>query len=361
MDSTYEEEIVQDDDCQYDSSLDSGEEKIRLRHFYPSRQKLLFVRELLRSYQAMLDGDNSFARMFNVPLMSDVLAERITRLFSESRPKVLEACNHDINWVDVIRECLVEVKRHDNGMYQYYLPKRKALVEMSEFDHCLVLSGIPRQLVHPKSHPSDVQAERSTLELLAKEISSWNDIILNRKYIVWLVINKDILGNVTDKLTKLEESHITPSTSQASQIIPTEESDEVNKLARPTCETSADASDTAVQSKLEHNKHFPYSRRWTTEQKARLPRWFKSRSHLPEKEVELHFKHDFGHSRTFAAIQAKLYEVGAGKLRRNKKEEHRHNRVAVEIGPAPAIGPSRTSISSKPPGEVGIYDAASTT
>lgn len=67
-------------------------------------------------------------------------------------------------------------------------------------------------------------------------------------------INKDMLGNVTDKLTKLEESHITPSTSQASQIIPTEESDEVNKLARPTCETSADASDTAVQSKLEHNK-----------------------------------------------------------------------------------------------------------
>lgn len=188
MDSSYEEEILEDDNRQYDSSLDSGEEKIRLRHFYPSRQKLLFVRELLRSYQARLDGDNSFARMFNVPLMSDVLAERIARLFSESRPKVLEACNDDINWVDVVRECLVEVKRHDNGMYQYYLPKRKALVEMSEFDHCLVLSGIPRQLVHPKSHPSDVQAERRTLELLAKEISSWNDIILNRKYIMWLVV-----------------------------------------------------------------------------------------------------------------------------------------------------------------------------
>lgn len=87
MDSSYEEEIVQDDDCQYDSSLDSGEEKIRLRHFYPSRQKLLFVRELLRSYQAMLDGENSFARMFNVPLMSDVLVERITRLFVNHAPR----------------------------------------------------------------------------------------------------------------------------------------------------------------------------------------------------------------------------------------------------------------------------------
>jgi hypothetical protein len=41
--------------------------------------------------------------------------------------------------------------------------------------------------------------------------------------------------------------------------------------------------------------------------------------HLPEKEIELQFKQYFGHSRTFAAIQAKLYEVGAGKLRRKKK------------------------------------------
>ncbi|KAJ6033856.1 pectate lyase superfamily protein domain-containing protein [Penicillium canescens] len=352
MDHGHEnKEVEEDDNNQYDSTLGPCEEQVRLRHFYPSRQKLLFVLEILRSYQAMLHGDNSFARFFNVPLMSDVLAERIVSLFSEARPKILEACNHDINWADVVRERLFEVKRHENGKYQYYLPKRKALVEMSEFDHCLILSGIPRQLVHPKSHSSDVQAERSTLELIAKEIASWNDILSNLNE-----INKDILGKVAGKLRKLGESHSTPCSSQASQPIPTYESNEVNPHARTASEASAEASGAAIQSKFGNNKLFPYGRRWTAEQKACLPRWFESRAHLPEKEIELEFKQDFGHSRTFAAIQAKLYEVGAGKLRRKRKEEHRQNKIPVEISPAPAIDPFRSSIPSRSTPEAEVFD-----
>ena len=175
-------EIVENDGTQqYDSSRESCEEKIRLRHFYPSRQRLLFVRELLRSYQAMLQEDNSFARAYNVPLMSDVLAEKVVRLFSEARPKILEACHDDVSWVDIVRERSIEVKRHDSGKYQYFLPNRRVLLEISEFDHSLILSGIPRQLIHPKSHPNDVQAERNTLDLMAKELSSWNDILVKRK------------------------------------------------------------------------------------------------------------------------------------------------------------------------------------
>jgi hypothetical protein len=44
----------------------------------------------------------------NVPLMSDILAEKISHLFSDSRPHILEIeerdYNHDITWIDVIRE-----------------------------------------------------------------------------------------------------------------------------------------------------------------------------------------------------------------------------------------------------------------
>ena len=175
-------EVMENDGTQqYDSSRESCEEKIRLRHFYPSRQRLLFVHELLWSYQTMLQRDNSFARVFNVPLVSDVLAAKVARLFSEARPKVLEAYHEDVSWVDVVREGSIEVKRHDSGKYQYFLPKRRVLLEMTEFDHSLILSGIPRQLIHPRSHPSDVQAERNTLDLMAKELSSWNDIIVERK------------------------------------------------------------------------------------------------------------------------------------------------------------------------------------
>ena len=36
--------------------------------------------------------------------MSDALAQRMTCLFTDPRPKILEACGEDICWVDMVRE-----------------------------------------------------------------------------------------------------------------------------------------------------------------------------------------------------------------------------------------------------------------
>jgi hypothetical protein len=60
-------------------------------------------------------------------------------------------------------------------------------------------------------------------------------------------------------------------------------------------------------------------RRWTAEEKKHLPSWFKSRANLTEEEIVSQYKQDFGHFRSFAAIQAMLYQRGAGHLRCKKR------------------------------------------
>ena len=45
----------------------------------------------------MLQRDNSFTRVFNVLLMSDILAIKVARLFSEAHLKVLEAYHKDVS------------------------------------------------------------------------------------------------------------------------------------------------------------------------------------------------------------------------------------------------------------------------
>lgn len=55
-----------------------------------------------------------------------------------------------------------------------------------------------------------------------------------------------------------------------------------------------------------------------------MPQWFEPRANLPEEDIEAQFKQDFGHYRSIAAIQAMLYHLGAGHLRRKKKNKFRH-------------------------------------
>lgn len=98
-------------------------------------------------------------------------------MFTDPRPKILEACGDDISWVDVVRESSPEVKCQD-GKYQYYLPQHKARVEVCQFDHHLISAGHLRQLIH-RFHKSDVQAERDALDMMGKEISSWGCILLD--------------------------------------------------------------------------------------------------------------------------------------------------------------------------------------
>mgnify|MGYP006902573060 CR=1 FL=1 len=99
--------------------------------------------------------------------MSDTLAEKVVRLFSELHQRVLEvdneSCDKYIHWVDISCDQMYESKRQDDGKYHCRLQNCKAWIEVSEFDYNLILSGLPQQLVRPFSHMSDVRAEIETM------------------------------------------------------------------------------------------------------------------------------------------------------------------------------------------------------
>lgn len=169
------------------SMLCSGA-SIKSTYFASSRQALITALELSQAYQRILKDDHSLARHMNVPLMSDILAEKISHLFSEARPRVLEIganeSSNEITWVDAIREGSFHTE-HENEKYRLRLRNREAVVEMTQFDYDLILSGMPWKLVHPQSHPSDILAEISAIDLVASEMRVWKGIVAeSRSYLL---------------------------------------------------------------------------------------------------------------------------------------------------------------------------------
>lgn len=151
--------------------------------FASSRLALLSVLEISQSYRRALEDDSSLARLLNVPLMSDILAERVGCLFSNSRPHVLEieegACD-DISWMDVVRESPFRAEQEAEH-YRFHLRNQKAIIKLSQFDYDLISSGIPRQLVRPQSHANDMIAEINTVDVLTSEMVHWKNIAVDRK------------------------------------------------------------------------------------------------------------------------------------------------------------------------------------
>lgn len=148
------------------------------------RLTLLSALEISKSYQKALQDGYSVARYMNMPLMSDILAEKISNLFSEVRPHILESedkdCDNCISWIDVIREGPLQAEQH-NEKYRFRLRNRREVFEMTQFDFNLVLSGLPRKLVHPETHTSDILAEINAIDLLSSEVRAWKSAAAESK------------------------------------------------------------------------------------------------------------------------------------------------------------------------------------
>ncbi|KAJ5309347.1 uncharacterized protein N7443_001808 [Penicillium atrosanguineum] len=335
-------------DLSYNFSLGPCEERIR-RHFFDGpHQDLLLVHNFLQKLQGTAKRDYSLARFFEVPLISDALAQRMTYMFTDARPKILEACSDDVSWIDVVRESSPEVKYQD-GKYHYYLPQRKVRVEVCQFDHHLISAGHLRQLIHPRFHQIDVQTELDALNLMAKEISSWGCILLDMAD-----ISQDVLEKVDDMLARLETSSVSPISgdSQAAQANLTDADSSAHLSGATPTEVSVGIPRKHDVAKMP----FPPGRRWTGEEKSRVVGWFEPRAHLTDKEIELEFRKDFGHSRTISAIQAILYQKGAGHLRRKKKIRSRSMQPVVEVtSQATSNRPFQLPVSSPSTSTIGRF------
>jgi hypothetical protein len=151
---------------------------VRQRYFIPARKKLQSILDQAQLYRDILCEGTSLARALGVPLMSDDLAKGIHSMFKSPGPHVSDpeklACNGNISWLDVVRETNYQAEKQPDGSYIYYLRKQGIPIRLSGYQHGLLLSGLPQQLVQPWSFEKDVRAERDVLRLTAGEISTWN-------------------------------------------------------------------------------------------------------------------------------------------------------------------------------------------
>jgi len=146
---------------------------------------LISTLELLRSYQAVLQAGVSLARLFHVPLTSDLKAAEIRALFSSREPRVLEVeqtgCT-TIHWADALRSPMYDPKQKDTGKYHVRIDKANALVELSKEDHEFIDTKLPWQLIDPQSYPGGLASEINTVKLAPAEIAPCQDITAQCSY-----------------------------------------------------------------------------------------------------------------------------------------------------------------------------------
>lgn len=160
--------------------------------FSEARKALLFSLEICQCYQSFLQSEDSVARHMSIPLMSDVLAEKISHLFSQPQPRVMDSegnvCDIESSWMDVIRQWPFHAEKyHDN--YRFSLANKIATFEITQFDYDLILSGIPQKLVHPRSHANDILAEAHALNSLTSEMRMWEKVATNSKLTLGCILS----------------------------------------------------------------------------------------------------------------------------------------------------------------------------
>ncbi|GIJ92748.1 hypothetical protein Asppvi_002026 [Aspergillus pseudoviridinutans] len=305
----------------FSSVVSICEEKVHT-HFNTARQRLQSVLQLLRSQSAVLQSEDSLARHFHVPFASDSIAERVGVLFDELR--ILKDENgefdNDIRWIDILLAPTYEPMPQEDGSYHLRLEGRKGLIKLSKLDHDLVMTGMPRQLVHLLLHPSDVLAEKETMKRVAEELSLLNELASQI-----IDTNKDVLSRLAKRREALKQLG-----DQSSQ--PT-----YDKSAETDSNTPTNPSHRTTQ------KALPTTRPWTPEELDRLPQWYCGYKNLSRKTIVAQFQRDFGCRRSFGAIQSALYRTGYRNPRRRRRTQDTPSRQQTAIDPAPATEPSNNA------------------
>jgi hypothetical protein len=134
--------------------------------------------ELSQSLAAVLEGENSLARHFNIPLASDTMAGKIDSLFGNIQLVQDDQgeVDNDIRWLDIVLARTYTPKRREDGYYYLQLNGRKGLIQVAESDHNFIKSGLPQKLINPRFYPSDVQSEEETMRLVEELLLNLNEL-----------------------------------------------------------------------------------------------------------------------------------------------------------------------------------------
>ncbi|KAI2787057.1 hypothetical protein POX_f07412 [Penicillium oxalicum] len=163
-------------------ALNAVTDRIRREYFEPSRKRLQSTLELLQSHQYvsfLAPFVAPLVGLFEVPLVSDVQVENLHHNFSTPQPNLLKASTgrtSPVQWADIARLHSYDPVPQEDGSYHIHIPGDKTVVKRSKFDHDMLISTIPRQMIDPMSYASDVSAEIDVIRLAMAQLALWKDL-----------------------------------------------------------------------------------------------------------------------------------------------------------------------------------------
>ncbi|KAJ6101767.1 hypothetical protein N7486_004194 [Penicillium sp. IBT 16267x] len=145
----------------------------------PQRMEAEALRSSIGDLHAQSQLHINLARLFVIPLTSDLKEEGLGSLFSKRKPHVLEAdqAGCTLHWADVALSRAYESKRKSDGIHHVRVDKGRALLEVSKEDHDFIATGLPRQLIDPHSYPCGVALEIDIAELTQSQTATIDKIV----------------------------------------------------------------------------------------------------------------------------------------------------------------------------------------
>ncbi|KAJ5704406.1 hypothetical protein N7536_000095 [Penicillium majusculum] len=341
---------VREDDCILNRPPEM--KGVYFEHFKPVQDKLSLVLQHSRSHYRALAGRESFAGFLNVPLISDVLVKTIEAMFEAPKPCVLQLqtgeASANIDWLDVVKERNCQAEYKGNEIYHFHMRDRGVIVQLSAFQHNMILSGLPRKLVQPWSYERDVQTELNTLALTAEMVSRMNQlasqVIKTNNTVLEEILRRDRILRRNPEPSQRSggspfplESAKEPATFTPVQVGP-------GSLDGMTVETQRTDVQASASKRSTGTRNFPKNRVWPGEVLEKLPLWFKGevRKNLSQKEIARDFHRTFVQERTFSAIEAKVYSL-TGKSPFRKQNKKASRKRPVSLTPRSSPPPSQPS------------------
>ncbi|KAJ5593599.1 hypothetical protein N7537_010503, partial [Penicillium hordei] len=341
---------IREDDCILNCLPEM--KSVYSEHFKSFQDMLSLVLQHSRSHFRALAGRESFAGFLNVPLISDVLVKTIEGMFEAPKPCVLPLQNDEasanINWLDVVKERDYQAEYKGNGSYHFHMRDRGVIVQLSAFQHNMVLSGLPRKLIQPWSYEKDVQTELNTLALTAEMTSRMNqlasEIIKANNTVLEEILRRDrvLRRNPEPSRRSAGSPFSLESTEEPANFTPVQnDADSLDVMAIETQETDAQAS---ASKRGVGTRNFSKNKAWPAEVLKRLPLWFEDqvRKNQSQEEIAHNFHGTFKQKRTFHAIEAKVYFLtGKSPFRkRNKKTSRKGPVSSTPRSSPPPVQPS---------------------
>ncbi|OQE43892.1 hypothetical protein PENNAL_c0678G02987, partial [Penicillium nalgiovense] len=252
-------------------------------------------------------------------------------MFEAPKPCVLQLHNDEasanINWLDVVKERNYEAEYKGNGTYHFHMRDWGVIVQLSAFQHNMILSGLPRKLVQPWSYERDVQTELNTLALTAEMTSRVNqlasEVIKANNTVLEEILRRDRILRRNPQQSQRSVGSPFPLESAEEPAISTPPQVDAGSLGGMAIETQRTDAQASASKRGAGTRNFLKHKAWPAEVLKRLPLWFEDqvRKNQSQEEIAQNFHGTFKQKRTFHAIEAKVYFLtGKSPFRkRNKK------------------------------------------